>query len=470
MGYLPAGRQARYDKMFKRYQNFHFVGIGGIGMSGIAELLLNLDYKITGSDQKRSPITLRLKKKGARIFYQHKAGNVDGAHALVISSAIAAQNPEVLAAKKKNIPIIPRAEMLSELMRLKYGIAVAGSHGKTTTTSLVGQILQAGGLDPTMVIGGRLNSLKTNAKLGKGDYLVAEADESDGSFLKLNPTMALITNIDPEHMDHYKNFEELKDTFVQFANKVPFYGSIVACSDHPVVRELIPRFQRKVVSYGFDHGADYSVGKIAKNGLRQRFQVLHHKQKLGWITLAMPGRHNISNALGALAMGRELEIPFGKIATALRRFRGIQRRLQLLYDKEVTIVDDYGHHPVEIRATLAALKEAFPKRRLVTVFQPHRYTRTRDLFQDFTQAFDLTDRLVLTEIYPASEEPIVGVSGKALAEAMAPDKVLFHADKKNLDDQVRAEVQPGDVLLTLGAGDITQLGHRLARVFKKTKS
>jgi UDP-N-acetylmuramate--alanine ligase len=455
--------------MFKRYQNFHFVGIGGIGMSGIAELLLNLNYKITGSDQKRSPVTARLKKKGARIFYQHKASNVDGAHVLVTSSAIKTNNPEVLAARKHNIPVIPRAEMLAELMRLKYGVAIAGSHGKTTTTSMVGQVLSAGGLDPTMVIGGRLNSLKTNAKLGKGDYLVAEADESDGSFVKLNPTMALITNIDPEHMDHYKDFEELKETFIQFANKVPFYGTIIACFDHPVVRELIPRFQRKVVSYGFDHGADYTVGKITKNGLKQRFQVLHQKQKLGWVTLAMPGRHNITNALGAIAMGRELEIPFRKIATALRSFRGVQRRLQILYDREVTVVDDYGHHPVEIRATLAALREAYPKRRLVTVFQPHRFTRTRDLFQEFTQAFELCDRLILTEIYSASEEPIVGISGKALADAMGQPGVSFHADKTNLVEQLQSELQPGDVILTLGAGDITHIGHQLAKNLKKNK-
>ncbi|HKY64556.1 MAG TPA: UDP-N-acetylmuramate--L-alanine ligase [bacterium] len=452
--------------MFQRYQNLHFVGIGGIGMSGIAEVLLNLGYRVSGSDQKRSPITARLKKQGAKIHYGHKAGHVDGAHVVVISSAVKESNPEVAAARKQGIPVIPRAEMLAELMRLKYGVAVAGSHGKTTTTSLVGQILSGAGLDPTLVIGGRVNSLRSNAKLGKGEFLVAEADESDGSFLKLNPTVAVITNVDPEHLDHYKDFEALKETFVAFANKVPFYGAIVACADHPVVQELIPRFQRKVVTYGLESAADYSAEGLSQEGLSQRFTVYFRKEKLGEVLLQSPGRHSIANALAAIAVGRELDIPFRKIAAALRGFRGIERRFQLLCNNGITVIDDYGHHPVEIRATLKALREAFPKRRLVTLFQPHRYTRTRDLFQDFTQAFGEADKVFLTEVYAAGEEPIVGVSSRSLFDAMDQQKVVYHPDKQSLAAAVAEQAEKGDVVLTLGAGDITKIGHDLAKRLK----
>ena len=452
--------------MFQKYQNIHFVGIGGIGMSGIAEVLLNLGYRISGSDQKRSTITARLKKKGAKIHYGHKAGHIDESHVVVISSAVRNNNPEVAAAKKLGIPVIPRAEMLAELMRLKYGVAVAGSHGKTTTTSLVGQILSGAGLDPTIVIGGRLNSLRSNAKLGKGEFLVAEADESDGSFLKLNPTIAVITNIDPEHLDHYKDFEVLKETFVAFANKAPFYGSIVVCTDHPVIRELLPRFQRKVVSYGLQQAADYSAQKISQDGLRQKFEVFFRKEKLGEVVLHSPGKHSVANALAAIAVGRELEIPFRKIASALKTFRGIERRFQVLCNNGVTVIDDYGHHPVEIRATLRALREAYPGRRLIALFQPHRFTRTRDLFQDFTQSFSDADLVFLTEIYPAGEEPIIGVSSRGLWEAMDPSKVLYHPDKASLAAAVIEQVQPGDVILSLGAGDITKIGHELAKALK----
>ncbi len=435
-------------------------------MSGIAEVLLNLGYRISGSDLKRSPVTTRLRKKGAKVYYKHKAGNVDSAHVVVISSAVRPDNAEVVAAKKQHIPVIPRAEMLAELMRIKYGVAIAGSHGKTTTTSLVGQVLSGGGLDPTLVIGGRLNSLRSNAKLGKGDYLVAEADESDGSFIKLNPTLALITNIDPEHMDHYKDFEALKETFVEFANKAPFYGSIVACQDHPVVRELMPRFKRKLVTYGLEKGADYSAQKIKVDGLRQRFEVMHRKDLLGAVTLHMPGRHNVANALGAIALGRELEIPFRSIAKSLRQFSGIQRRMQILYDGKVTVVDDYGHHPVEIEATLQALRQAFPKRRLIVLFQPHRYSRTRDHFQEFAQAFGPCDVLGLSEIYAAGEEPIVGISGRALSDAVQHSHHFYHHDRHTLAERILEEIKEGDVILTLGAGDITQVGQELARRFK----
>ena len=454
--------------MFKRYQNIHFVGIGGIGMSGIAEVLLNLGYRISGSDQKRSPITSRLKKKGAKVFYGHKASHVDGAHVVVISSAVRASNPEVVAAKKLSLPVIPRAEMLAELMRLKYGIAVAGSHGKTTTTSLIGQILLGAKMDPTMVIGGRVNNLRTNAKLGKGEYLVAEADESDGSFMKLNPTIAVITNIDPEHMEHYKDFEALKETFVQFANKVPFYGTIVACADHPVVRDLLPRFARKVVTYGIQQPADYTAEKIQSDGLRQTFEVFCRKQSLGKIQLEQPGVHNVANALSAVAVARELDIPIRKIASALKAFRGIERRCQVLCNNGITVIDDYGHHPEEIRATLKALRTAFPSRRLITLFQPHRYSRTRDLFQDFLKAFSDTDLLYLTEVYSAGEDPVVGVSSRALYDALADPKAVYQPDKDSLVPMVQEILQPGDVVLTLGAGDITKVGHDLAKKLKKS--
>jgi UDP-N-acetylmuramate--alanine ligase len=456
--------------MFPRYQNLHFVGIGGIGMSGIAELLLNLGYRVTGSDQKKTSITTRLRKKGAKIHYAHKASNVDSAHLVVISSAIRPDNPEVTAAQKKNIPVIPRAEMLAELMRLKYGIAVAGTHGKTTTTSLVGQVLLHAKLDPTVVIGGKVNNLRTNAKLGKGNYLVAEADESDGSFLKLNPTIAVITNIDPEHMEHYKDFEAMKETFIQFANKVPFYGSIVACADHPVVQEILPRLRRKTVTYGIKSGADFTADRIRQEGMKQSFRVLFKKDPLGKVTLPMPGRHNVANALGVVAVARELEIPFRTVAMALRSFRGVQRRLQILYDKEVTLIDDYGHHPVEIQATLQAIREAFPQRRVMTVFQPHRFTRTRDFFHDFTQCFHETDRLYLTEIYPAGEEPIVGISSRALCDAIGNGQAVYHQNKETLTPRVMEDISPGDVILTLGAGDITRVGQELAKALKKPKA
>ncbi|MCP5468750.1 MAG: UDP-N-acetylmuramate--L-alanine ligase [Deltaproteobacteria bacterium] len=452
--------------MFPNFQNIHFVGIGGIGMSGIAELLLNLGYRVTGSDQKHSSITTRLRKKGAKIYYQHQASNIDSSHVVVISSAIHPENPELIAARQKKIPIIPRAEMLSELMRLKYGIAIAGSHGKTTTTSLVGHLLMSAGFDPTVVIGGKLNSLRTNAKLGKGEFLVAEADESDGSFMLLNPSIALITNIDPEHMEHYKDFETLKETFVSFANKVPFYGSIVACVDHPVVRELAPRFRRKVLTYGLKSPADYSAKRIRAQGLKQSFELKYRDKALGELVLNMPGLHNVSNALGAIAIARELDVSMRVIRTALKNFKGIQRRLQILFDNEVTLIDDYGHHPIEIEASLKALKAAFPKRKIKAVFQPHRYTRTRDLFEDFSQCFKLADQVVMTEIYPAGEEAIVGISGRSLAKAVQHSRVEYHHDKNSLAKFLHETCQKGDLIVTLGAGDITKVAHQLAKLLK----
>jgi UDP-N-acetylmuramate--alanine ligase len=458
--------------MFKKIRHIHFVGIGGIGMSGIAEVLITLGYKITGSDLKRSPVTVRLAKRGAKIFYGHRPSQVEGAHVVVVSSAVKPENPEWSNALKLGIPVIPRAEMLAELMRMKYGIAVAGSHGKTTTTSLVANVLYRANLDPTLVIGGRLKSFRSNAKLGKGEFLVAEADESDGSFMKLNPSIAVVTNIDPEHLDYYLSFEDLKSAFVHFANKVPFYGAVVACVDHPTVQKILTRLKKRVVGYGLNETADFYAREIQQEGLHTRFEVYHRGLKLGRVNLRLAGLHNVYNALAAVAVGWELEIPFKKIVLGLESFKGIERRMETLYKgREVWVIDDYGHHPEEIKATLSALRMAFPHQRIVTLFQPHRYTRTRDLFQEFQQAFGGTDLLLLTEIYPAGEEPIEGVSGRRLAEAMKEggqgNEVHFSPDAEDLMDQTSRLIQPNDVIVTLGAGDIVKVGKKLAQWLKK---
>lgn len=460
--------------MFKKYHHIHFIGIGGIGMSGIAEVLLTLGYKISGSDQKRSPITTRLAKKGAKIFYGHKALHIEGANVVVISSAVKPSNPEWMAAQQKNIPVIPRAEMLAELMRLKYGVAVAGSHGKTTTTSLVAHILYKAKLDPTIVIGGRVKSFRSNAKLGKGEYLVAEADESDGSFMKLSPTIAVITNIDPEHMDHYRDFNELKQTFVSFANKVPFYGAVVACIDHATVKEIIPQIKKRVLTYGLDENADYYARSIVQQGMQIRFEVYRKRALLGEVKLKLAGLHNVYNALAAIAVGMELDIPFQNIVRGLQTFQGIERRMETVYrGKNVLVIDDYGHHPEEIKATLSAIRMAFPNQRIVTLFQPHRYSRTRDLFEDFVSAFGNTDLLFLTEVYAAGEDPIAGINGEKLAQAMIAKSnlggVSFRADKEALAAEVAKLLQPNDVVVTLGAGDIFKVGKQLAQQLRKSE-
>ncbi len=460
--------------MFKKYHHIHFIGIGGIGMSGIAEVLLNLGYKISGSDQKRSPITTRLIKKGAKIFYGHKPSHIEGANVVVISSAVRPSNPEWIAAQQKNIPVIPRAEMLAELMRLKYGVAVAGSHGKTTTTSLVAHILYKAKLDPTLVIGGRVKSFRSNAKLGKGEYLVAEADESDGSFMKLSPTIAIITNIDPEHMDHYRDFNELKQTFINFGNKIPFYGAVVACGDHPTVREIIPQIKKRVITYGLEDNSDFYARSIVQQGMQIKFEVYRKGMLLGEVKLKLAGLHNVYNSLAAIAVGMTLDIPFQKIVEGLQTFQGIERRMETVYrGKNVMVIDDYGHHPEEIKATLSALRLAFPNQRIVTLFQPHRYTRTRDLFEDFVSAFGNTDLLFLTEVYAAGEDPIAGVNSERLAQAMIEktklERVTFKADKEALAAEVAKLIQPNDVVITLGAGDIFKVGKKLAQQLRKSE-
>ncbi len=434
-------------------------------MSGIAEILLTMGCRVTGSDLRRSPVTDRLKRRGARIAIGHRSENVGRAQVVVTSSAVHKSNPEILQAVKLGIPVVARAEMLAELMRLKYGIAVAGSHGKTTTTSMCATVLEAGGLDPTIVIGGRVKSLRTNAKLGQGDFLVAEADESDGSFLHLNPAIAVITNIDREHMDHYRDFEALRRTFEEFALKIPFYGMAVFCADHPETRSLASRFTKRCVTYGLREKADYQAIHIRLQGWGSVFEVRCQGQVLGKVQLRLPGMHNILNSLAAIAVGRELGLPFSTIRKALAGFRGIGRRLEVVHKGAVTVVDDYGHHPVEIDATLAALR-SFHKGRFWVLFQPHRYTRTKDLMEDFAGAFDRADKLVVTGIYAASEEPIQGVSGELLAEAIrsrpgAPE-VLYVDQVKDIPEAIGSQLKSGDLVLTLGAGDIWKAGREIA--------
>lgn len=433
-------------------------------MSGIAEVLINLGYKVSGSDMKESDTTRRLTSLGAVIHYGHTGKNLDAADVVVISSAVKHDNPEVEAAHQKLIPVIPRAEMLAELMRLKYGIAIAGSHGKTTTTSMIATVLAHGGMDPTMVVGGKLNSLGTNAKLGQGDFMVAEADESDGSFLKLSPTISVITNIDAEHLDHYGNMESLMEAFHQFANKIPFYGLSVLCLDHLNVQALIPKMKKRYATYGLTAQADFQARDIEFDGLKTHYTAVHKGKKMGKITLSMPGLHNVYNSLAAITVAVELDMEFSTIKEGLASFSGVQRRFQIKGESGgVTVVDDYGHHPEEIKATLSAARNAWD-RRVVAVFQPHRYTRTRDLFNDFLKAFYQADVVVLTDIYAAGEEPIEGVKAENLYEGIKEhghkNVVLIH-DKERIASELLNIVKEGDMVITLGAGDIWKSGEEL---------
>ncbi|TAN43253.1 MAG: UDP-N-acetylmuramate--L-alanine ligase [Nitrospirae bacterium] len=456
--------------MFTKYRLLHFVGIGGVGMSGIAEVLHNLGYTITGSDLKESETAVRLKKIGIKVFIGHNASNVADAHVVVISSAVSPENPEVVAAKSRGIPVIPRAEMLAELGRLKYGILVAGAHGKTTTTSLVATILGDAGVDPTVVIGGRLNSMGTNAKLGQGDFLVAEADESDGSFLKLSPTIAVITNIDKEHMDFFEDLEILKHAFLSFINKVPFYGIAVVCLENPYIRELLPCIGRRVLTYGLTDAADIYARDIKRNGVQMSFEAVYKKRSLGVFTIPIPGLHNVLNSTAAIAVAMELDIPVLEIAKALSSFGGIHRRFEFKGEVNGTkVFDDYGHHPSEISATVKAAKECFPENRVVVLFQPHRYTRTRDLMDEFTCCFEGADMIFLLDIYPAGEKPLEGVSSGALLKKM--DKaglknVVYLEDASAVTEKVAAELKCGDVLVTLGAGNVYRFGEAVLERLK----
>ena len=453
--------------MFKRYQQMHFVGIGGAGMSGIAEILLNLGYSVTGSDLKRNDAVERLEQLGAKVFIGHDASNVDDSHVVVYSSAVSRENVEVRVARERQIPVIPRAEMLAELMRLKYGIAVAGTHGKTTTTSLIGAVLSEGRHDPTIIVGGRVTSLGGNARLGQGEILVAEADESDGSFLKLAPTIAVVTTVDAEHLDYYGSLDAIQDAFVAFVNKVPFYGAAVLCLDQPNIQRLIPRIDKRIITYGLESGADFVARRLHLSGLSSRFEVFQRGTSLGECTLQVPGRHNVLNALAAIAVAHDLEIPFLTVQKALAGFAGVQRRFQVRGQAaSITVVDDYGHHPVEIRATLAAAKAGFD-RRVVVIFQPHRYTRTLHLREEFITAFNQADVLVVMDIYPAGEAPIPGVTAADLADAIRAhghrDVTYLGHDRARILDHVIDISRPGDLVFTLGAGDVSQLGPELLR-------
>jgi UDP-N-acetylmuramate--alanine ligase len=450
--------------VFARIQRIHFVGIGGIGMSGIAEVLLNLGYHVSGSDLKPSPVTDRLEKLGATIFEGHRAENVAGAEVVVTSSAISKNNPEVLAANQTQVAVIQRAEMLAELMRLKYGIAIAGMHGKTTTTSMVAAVLSAGGLDPTVLVGGRVAAMGSNARLGNSKYLVAEADESDRSFLKLSPILSVVTNIDREHMDCYRDMDDVEDAFVEFCGKVPFYGLNLLCADDERLRRLVRRITRRVATYGTAEDADFRLKPLERNAQSsalQRFSVEWKGKTFGEFELMVPGLHNALNATAAVAVGAEFDIPAETIAHALRDFRGVDRRFHIKgTEGGVTVVDDYGHHPTEIKATLAASRQCGYKR-VHVIFQPHRYTRTRDLMEDFANSFSDADTVEVLDIYAASEEPIEGISGAALAEQIAKrhtERVEYASSFDQAVERVCATAEPGDMVITLGAGNVVQLG------------
>jgi UDP-N-acetylmuramate--alanine ligase len=473
--------------LFAKIQRVHFVGIGGIGMSGIAEVLLNLGYKVSGSDVKPSPVTQRLAFLGAIIFEGHCAENVSGAEVVVVSSAVRPENPEVAAARAAHIPVIPRAEMLAELMRLKYGIAVAGMHGKTTTTSMIAAVLAAGGLDPTVVVGGRVDAMGSNARHGKSQYLVAEADESDRSFLKLSPILAVVTNIDREHMDCYRDMDDVERTFIEFMDRVPFYGMVVACNDNEGLRALLPRVQRRTVTYGTREDSDFCIrssevvppsdsgpgsGVKAQRPMT-RFRVDYRGRALGEFHLHVPGAHNVLNATAAIAAGIGLDVQVEDIRSALADFRGVDRRFQLRGQAGgASVVDDYGHHPTEIRATLAAARQC-GFGRIHVIFQPHRYTRTQLLMDEFAAAFTDADSLFLLDIYPASEPPIPGVTAQALATRIAEqgNRVVIYA--ATFADAVNAAVavaRPGDMILTLGAGSVSQLGPQVLEALEQSRA
>jgi UDP-N-acetylmuramate--alanine ligase len=443
-------------------QRLHFVGIGGIGMSGIAEILLNLGYAVSGSDLALSNVTRRLQQQGATVYQGHAAAHVQGADVVVISSAVQPDNVEVLTARAQHIPVIPRAEMLAELMRMKYGVAIAGTHGKTTTTSLVATILAYGGLDPTVLIGGRLNSLGSNAKLGQGEYLVAEADESDGSFLLLSPTISVVTTVDAEHLDFYGDLAAVQRAFAQFINKVPFYGCSIICLDQPHIRSLVPQMRRRFITYGLTTQADYMARDLRLAGLRSHFEVFRTGEWLGQFSLNLPGTHNVANALAAIAVGVELDIPIPAIAQALEEFSGVHRRFDRRGVRDgITVVDDYGHHPEEIRQTLRAARAVWPAARLVVVFQPHRYTRTHLLQQEFCTAFHDADALVLLDIYAAGETPLPGVTTGLLCEGLISQgqrEVYYLRERAEVVPFLQGYLRANDILLTLGAGDVWQVG------------
>ena len=460
------GQDKETSLMQRKVKCIHFVGIGGIGMSGIAEVLINLGYHVSGSDKAQSETTARLQKLGASVALGHAAKNIGNVDVVVTSTAVKIDNPEVYEAHQRNIPVIPRAEMLAELLKMKFSVAVSGSHGKTTTTSMVSTVLARGGLDPTMVIGGKLASIGSNARLGDGDIIVAEADESDGSFLKLSPTIAVITNIDREHLDFYPGITEIKDAFLKFANIVPFYGCTVLCADNEHVREIAPLIKRKMITYGIEHTADYVAQDIKYRASKTEYSLTYKGDRLGQVELFVPGLFNVYNSMAAVAVGRELDLDFGIIKEGLKSFAGVVRRLEMKGTVgDITVVDDYGHHPTEVKATLAAARQVW-KGRLIVVFQPHRFSRTKALFEEFTNAFGNADMLILNDIYPASEEPIAGVNSQVLAEAIRKAghrHVEYVAQAEGTIEFLLNTVKPKDTVITLGAGSIYKIGEALLK-------
>jgi UDP-N-acetylmuramate--alanine ligase len=453
-------------KTFGKAKHIHFVGVGGIGMSGIAELLLNLGYEVSGSDLKESAETKRLSALGGKIFSGHSKENIEGADVVVYSSAVPYNNPELLEARERYVPVIPIAEMLSELMRLKYGIAVAGAHGKTTTTSMIASILMSGNLDPTVVIGGRLDIWGgSNAKLGQGEFLVAESDESDGSFMVLSPTIGVVTNIDHEHLDHYGDMDALRKAFIGFINKIPFYGLAVLCLDNEEIQGIIPHLKKRYLTYGMSSQADLRAKDVARSALQSAFEVVYEGRSLGEVVVGMPGTHNVLNALAAIGVGLELDIPMEDIRKGLRDLGGLGRRFQIKGEKNgVLILDDYGHHPTEISATLATARECWPERRLVVVFQPHRYTRTHALYDRFVLCFNHADVLVVAPLYSAGELSMEGVDSSWLCRGIKEHghkDVILGQDQREILETLINLARPGDVVMTLGAGDIHHVGDRL---------
>jgi UDP-N-acetylmuramate--alanine ligase len=460
--------------VFSSIRKLHFVGIGGIGMSGLAEILLQEGFTVTGSDKAVSENTERVQSLGATVHIGHDAGNVgEDVDVLVYSSAVMPENPEVQEAYRRKIPVIRRAEMLAEVMRLKYGIGIAGTHGKTTTTSMVSLILIEGGVDPTVIVGGRLRGLAgSNARLGKGEFIVVEADEFDRSFLSITPTIAVLTTLDADHLDCYRDLEDIKGAFVQFAGKVPFYGFVVLCLDEPALQEIMPRVKKKIITYGLNTQADLRAVDLEHQENTTRFHVLRSGEDLGKIELQIPGRHNVQNALAAIAVGLELKIPFRKIKEGIEKFTGVFRRWEVKAEiGGVTVVDDYAHHPTEIKAALAAAKAGW-RRRVVCVFQPHLYSRTRDFQEDFGRAFFDADLLVLTDVYPAREEPIQGIDGGLIARIArnyGHKQVFYQPDKKEIPSFLTTIVQKGDIVITMGAGDIWRFGEEFVRLLKERK-
>jgi len=450
-------------KILGKVRHIHFVGIGGIGMSGIAELLLNLGYTVSGSDIKESQVTKRISRLGGEVFHGHRPGNIEGADVVVYSSAVPPDNPEIMEAKDRSIPVISRAEMLAELMRLKYGIAVAGAHGKTTTTTMIASILTAGNLDPTVIIGGRLNIWGgSNAKLGQGDILVAESDESDGSFMALSPAIAVVTNLDLEHVDHYGNMENIRTAFVNFINKIPFYGTAILCMDNEEIQNIIPRIKKSYITYGTTAQSDIRARDTQKEGLTVDFEVIRHGSSLGRVVVGMPGDHSVLNALAAIAVGLEFDMDMGHIRKGLENLGGLERRFQVKGEKNgIILVDDYGHHPAEIAATLATAKECWPENRLVVIFQPHRYTRTRALYDRFVISFNQADLLIIAPIYPAGEKPIEGIDANWLYRGIkghGHKDVYLGSNQDDILAILSSTVKKGDTVVTLGAGDIYRVG------------